>query len=144
MGFKSAEEFREVMDQVFGLMSSDPDMGPKLRDADVPQRISYPDLHMVVTFRPRASVSDGQHLEWSWDPDVDWAFEVEMTMNSDVANGYFQGRENIAMGIARGRIRTGGDVRKTLAVLPITKPVFALYRSLIEERYPHLEVHASH
>ena len=49
MGFKSAEEFREVMDQVFGLMSADPDMGPKLRDADIPQRINYPDLGMVVT-----------------------------------------------------------------------------------------------
>ena len=36
--FTSSKEFREVMDRVFGLMDSDPDMGPKLRDADVPQR----------------------------------------------------------------------------------------------------------
>ncbi|MEA2348327.1 MAG: hypothetical protein QOG62_2114 [Thermoleophilaceae bacterium] len=146
MGFKSAEEFREVMDQVFGLMSADPDMGPRLREADVPQRFEYPDMAMVVTVRPRAEVADGQNLEWAWGADVEWEYDVEMTMDSDVANGYFQGRENIAMAIARRRITTGGDVRKALAVLPMTKPVFVLYRSLLEEKYPHLslEVHASH
>ena len=36
--FRSTEEFREVMDKVFTMMSEDPEMGPKLREADVPQR----------------------------------------------------------------------------------------------------------
>ena len=34
--FRSAKEFREIMDRTFALMSDDPDMGPKLRDADTP------------------------------------------------------------------------------------------------------------
>ena len=40
--FDSPKQFREAMDSVFGLMNDDPDMGPKLRDADVPQRFEYP------------------------------------------------------------------------------------------------------
>ena len=41
-GFKSAAECREVMDKVFEMMSTDPDMGPKLREAETPQRFEFP------------------------------------------------------------------------------------------------------
>jgi hypothetical protein len=61
-----------------------------------------------------------------------------MKMDSDVANRYFQDKENIAMAIARRRIKTSGNVKKALAILPIVKPVFPRYRALLEERYPHL------
>lgn len=138
MPFKSPAEFKEVMDQVFGLMSSDPDMGPKLREADTPQRFEFPDVDMVATIRAAEKVKDGQNLEWAWG-EQGWDCEVEMTMDSEVANRYFQGRENVAMAIARRRIRAGGNVKKALAILPITKPVFAKYRELLQERYPHLE-----
>jgi hypothetical protein len=135
--FKSPAEFREVMDQVFGLMSKDPDMGPKLREADTPQRFEFPDVDMVATIRAAARVKDGQHLEWTW-VDGEWDCDVEMTMDSEVANRYFQGRENVAMAIARRRIRAGGNVKKALAILPITKPVFAMYRELLQKEHPHL------
>ncbi len=49
--FKSESEFREVMDRVFTMMSEDPDMGPKLRDADVPQRFEFTDFDQVVNIR---------------------------------------------------------------------------------------------
>lgn len=138
MGFKSAQEFREVMDEVFAMMSTDADMGPKLRDADTPQRFEFPDLDLVAMIRPAANVKDGQNLEWTWS-EPDWDCDVEMKMDSDVANRYFQGRENVAMAIARRRIKAGGNVKKALAILPITKPVFDRYRELIAEKYPHLE-----
>ena len=50
-----------------------------------------------------------------------------MEMSSETANKYFQGKENIAMAIARRRIKTGGDVKAALALIPITKPVYALF-----------------
>jgi hypothetical protein len=138
MGFKSAKEFREVMDQAFMIMSTDSDMGPKLRDADTPQRFEFPDVDMVVNIGPATEVADGQHLTWEWSDDVDWDSEVEMKMDSEVANRYFQGKENVAMAIARRRIKAGGNVKKALAIIPITKPVFARYRAMLEDKYPHL------
>ena len=63
---------------------------------------------------------------------------VTMTMSSEVANRYFQGKENIAMALARRRIKSGGDVKAALSLIPITKPIYARYRDFVEEEHPHL------
>jgi hypothetical protein len=135
--FESPAEFREVMDGVFTLMSEDAEMGPRLRDADVPQRFEFDDLDLVVNVRAAEADEEGC-LHWEWSDDVAWEPKVKMTMSSETANRYFQGKENVAMAIARRRIKAGGDVRAALALIPITKPVYARYRELLEERYPHL------
>ena len=136
--FKSPREFREVMDHTFTLMSEDPEMGPKLRDADTPQRFEFTDLDLVVNIR--AGAPDEPNLVWEWSDDVDWEPRVRMTMSSETANKYFQGKENVAIAIARRRIKTGGDVKAALAIIPITKPLFERYRAMIAADYPHLEL----
>jgi hypothetical protein len=120
-------------------MSEDPDMGPKLRDADVPQRFEFEDLDMVVNIRAAREGEDGC-LYWEWSDDVDWKPKVKMKMSSEIANKYFQGKENIAVAIARRRIKTSGDVKAALALIPITKPVYPQYREVVEAEYPHLKV----
>jgi hypothetical protein len=137
MSFKSSKEFREVIDKVFNIMSTDSEMGPALRDAETPQRFEFPDLDLVVNIT-YAEDGGSDNLRWQWSDDVPWEPEVSMVMNSDIANRYFQGKENIAMAIARRRIKTSGNVKKALALIPITKPVFERYRALIEAEYPHL------
>jgi putative sterol carrier protein len=136
--FKSNEEFREVIDRVFELMSRDPDMGPKLRDAQTPQRYVFPDLDEVVNITYNEDDSSSECLLWEWTDEVAWEPEVEMKMDSSVANRYFQGKENVAMAIARRRIKTSGNVKKALNLIPITKPVFAQYRDMLDAEYPHL------
>ena len=137
--FKSTAEFRELMDRVFRLMDEDPDMGPKLRDADVPQRFEFEDMDMVVNIRAAREGEDGC-LYWEWSDDVDWKSKVQMKMSSETANKYFQGKENVPIAIARRRIKTGGDMKAALALIPITKPVYAQYRAVLEDEYPHLVV----
>ena len=138
MTFKSNSQFREVMDRTFALMSDDADMGPRLRAADVPQRFDFPDADLVVNIRAGRSGEDA-NLHWEWTDEIDWEPRVRMTMSTETANRYFQGKENIAMAIARRRIKTGGDVRAALEILPLTKPVFARYTAMIRAEYPHLE-----
>lgn len=137
--FRSPKEFREVMDRIFSLMDEDPDMGPKLRDAHVPQRFEFEDVDLVVNIRA-ATPDEQANLVWVWSDDVAWDARVQMKMSSETANRYFQGKENVAMAIARRRIKTGGDVKAALALIPITKPLFAHYRELVEHEYPHLAV----
>jgi hypothetical protein len=137
LSFKSTKEFREVIDKVFTMMSTDPEMGPRLRDAETPQRFEFPDLDMVVNITYADGAGD-ENLTWEWTDDVPWEPEVKMTMDSDVANRYFQGKENVAMAIARRRIKTSGNVKKALALIPITKPVYKQYRAMLEDEYPHL------
>jgi hypothetical protein len=137
--YSSAKEFREVMDKVFTMMAEDPEMGPKLRDADVPQRFEFTDVDMVLNIRATRPGEDG-NLHWEWTDDVDWDSKVRMSMSSETANKYFQGKENIAMAIARRRIKAGGDVKAALSIIPITKPIYERYRDLVEREYPHLRV----
>jgi hypothetical protein len=140
MSFKSSKECREVLDRVFSILSTDPDMGPKLRDARTPQRFEFPDLDVVLNVTYAEEVVDGRYLRWEWSDDIDWEPEVSMEMNSDVANRYFQGEENVAMAIARRRIKASGDFKKALALIPITKGVFEPYKRLVAEDYPHLRL----
>jgi len=127
------------MDRLFTLMSDDPEMGPALRDADVPQRFEFDDLDLVMNVRA-ARPGEQTNLYWEWTDEVDWEPRVQMKMSSEVANRYFQGRENIPLAIARRRIKTGGDIKASLALIPITKPVYARYRAMLAEQYPHLVV----
>jgi hypothetical protein len=136
--FESAKEFREVMDRTFTLMSEDPDMGPALRDADTPQRFEFTDLDLVVNIR--AGAAGEPNLAWEWTDDIKWEPKVKMAMSSETANKYFQGKENIAIAIARRRIKAGGDVKAALALVPITKPLYARYREMVAADYPHLEL----
>lgn len=137
--FDSAQQFRTVIDGVMALMSEDPEMGPKLRDADVPQRYKFDDMGLVVNARAARQGEQG-NLHWEWSDDVDWEPKVKLTMSSEVANRYFQGEENVPVAIARRRIKADGDVKSALALIPITKPVYALYRSMLEADYPQLVV----
>ncbi len=137
--FRSAEEFVELMDRVFNMMSEDPEIGPRLRDADVPQRMDFPDLGLVLNVRP-ARVDEQGCLVWTWSDDIDWTPRVCLTMASEVANRFFQGRENVPIAIARRRIRAGGDLRATLELIPMIKPVYARYRALVQAEFPHLLV----
>ncbi len=134
--FADAGEFREVMDRTFGMMASDPDMGPKLRDADTPQRFEFTDVALIVNVR--AGRDGEENLVWEWSDDVAWEPRVKMTMSTDTCNRYFQGKENVAMAIARRRIRTGGDVKAALSLIPITRPIYERYREMVAAEYPHL------
>jgi hypothetical protein len=137
--FDSPAEFKAVIDRVFAMMDEDPDMGPKLREADVPMRYEFEDVDLVANIRAAREGEEG-NLHWEWTDDVDWEPRVKMAMSSETANKYFQGKENVAMAIARRRIKSGGDVKAALALMPVTKPVFAQYRAMLEQEYPHLVV----
>jgi hypothetical protein len=136
-GFSSPKEFRTVIDRVFTMMSEDPDMGPKLRDADVPMRYEFTDVDLVANIRAAREGEEG-NLHWEWTDEVDWEPTVRMAMSSETANRYFQGKENVAVALARRRIKSGGDVKSALRLIPITKPIYARYRAMVEEEYPHL------
>jgi hypothetical protein len=136
VAFKSVAEFREVVDRTFSIMSDDPEIGPRLREADTSQRFEFPDVSLIVNIRPGRP--DEPNLIWEWSDEIDWEPKVRMAMTSEIANRYFQGKENVAIAIARRRIKAAGDLKAALALLPLTKPVFARYRQMISSDYPHL------
>jgi hypothetical protein len=77
-------------------------------------------------------------VRWSFDEAPQWKPTVTLEMSSEVANRYLQGRENLAIAIARGMIRASCDVRAALNLLPISTQLSACYREVLERDYPQL------
>jgi hypothetical protein len=140
--FKTKKEFIGVMDRLFTIMSTDPKVGPKLAVARVPQRWEFTDLGLVLnaTYADQQTAKKGHFLKWVWgDKECDWKPDVEMKMKSEVANKFFQGKENVPVAVATGRIKTKGSMAKALKLIPLTKPVYPKYRRMLEEEgYEHL------
>jgi len=133
------KELKEILDTILRQIDSDPDDGPRLRAAAAPLRIEFPDLKLVVNVRPD---DGGKHwLSWDFSRRSRTSARLRLSMESAVANRVFQGRENPAIAIARGRLRTSiEDAGAALRFFPAAKPLFSRYRELISEKYPHLAV----
>ena len=140
--FESEEQFKQVIERIFKLMNDHPDVGPKLFDARAPHLFEFPDmgLRFHVTFTDEKAAAEGRWLRWTWkDDECDWEPMIRLTMAGEVANRYFQGKENIAMAVATGRIKVRGPMKKIMELAPVTKPIHNEYRDWLEdEGFDHL------
>jgi hypothetical protein len=140
--FESEEEFKSVIERIFQMMNDHPETGPRLHFAKAPNRFEFTDLGLRfdVTHTSAGEAEAGRFLKWTWDGDgCDWEPVILIKMDSDVANRYFQGKENLAMAVATGRIKVRGPVSKLLELGPVTRPIHALYREWLEdEGHDHL------
>ena len=137
--FESAKELREILDTVMRQIDADPDDGPRLRAAAAPLRFEFPDLKVVLNVR---QAHRGRHsLRWDFAKKSQIEPKLRLSMDSEFANRLLQGRENPAIAIARGRLKTTvGDAGAALRFFPAAKPLFSRYRELISEKYPHLSI----
>jgi hypothetical protein len=133
------KELKEILDTVLKEIDSDPDDGPRLGAAAAPLRIEFPDLQLTLNV---SRSERGRHtLSWNFSRRSKMKPKLRLSMESTVANRVFQGRENPAIAIARGRLRTSiEDAGAALRFFPAAKPLFSRYRELVSEKYPHLSV----
>jgi hypothetical protein len=133
------KELKDILNTVLGEIDRDPDDGPRLRAAAAPLRIEFPDLKLVVNV---SRDEGGRHcLSWNFSQRSRIHPKLRLSMESTVANRVFQGRENPAIAIARGRLRTNiEDAGAALRFFPAAKPLFSRYREVVSEKYPHLTV----
>src|SRR4051795_5642131 len=133
------KELKDILNTVLREIDRAPDDGPRLRAAAAPLRIEFPDLKLVVNV---SRDEGGRHcLRWNFSQRSRVHPKLRLTMESAVANRVFQGQENPAIAIARGRLRTSvEDAGAALRFFPAAKPLFSRYRQLVSEKYPHLAV----
>jgi hypothetical protein len=132
--FTNADEFKRVFEHIFQLMNETPVVGKALRDAHAPHRflITDFDLEFNVTAAPDADEKKGRYLIWTWGT-AKWEPVVTMTMSSQVANKYFQGKENIVIAVAMGRAKVKGPMTTLLKLAPMTNPIHPVYRAWLKE-----------
>jgi hypothetical protein len=134
--FHSAVEMREVLERLLKTVDDDAVLGVRMRATRVPHRFVFSDIGLVLNV---TSCETGDHnLLWGFGDDVGWEPELTLEMDSEVANRYLQGLENIAIAIARKRIRVSSPARAVLSFVPSSGALIGPYNELIRREYPHL------
>lgn len=119
MGFTSPAEVVKYIGGIFETAFEDDELAPRLRDTGVVLKfeLTDPDTVLVVD-APRGLVQEG---------DDDVTVGATMTMAADVANAYWQGKENLPLAMAKGRIKVSGEVASLLRLAPLTKKLYPAY-----------------
>jgi len=131
--FRDKDEFKTVFEGLFGLMNDDEAVGRTLRDAHAPHRfvITDLDLEFNVDAADEAEGAKGRYLRWVWGPPP-WNPVITMKMSSETANRFFQGKENVALALALGRVKVSGPLFTVLKLAPVTNPIHPVYRRWLE------------
>ena len=136
--FRSADEFRDVLDGLLASVEADERTGPLLRAAHLRARFEFTDMDLNLNV---ASAEDGERcIEWGFARRAPWTPKVVLRMDSGVANRWLQGRESLAIAIARGRVRCAGETKSTLFFVPVARLLTEPYRRVIEADFQHLKL----
>jgi hypothetical protein len=131
-------ELRALFDEVLADVDADERAGSLLRAAGLRVRFRFPDLGMVLNVAPSDEAE--HHLRWRFSDAKGWEPKLDLVMDSQVANAYFQGRESLAVAMARGKVRARGDTRCALLYVPALRFVVDSYRRHVSAGHPHLAV----
>ena len=135
----SAKEMRKILDEAMKEIDSDPDESSRLRAAAAPLRLEFTDVGLALNI----SRGDAGRLSWDFRRRAATKAKLGLKMESETGNRLMQGHENPAIAIARGRLQTTvTDPLAAVRLFPAMKPLFAHYRELVSEKYPHLAVDA--
>jgi hypothetical protein len=129
-----AEEFRVALDRTLEIADADERIGPMIAATRLRMCLRFPDAGFVLHI---AAGVDGDNIRWSF-AEVDWPAKVELIMDSVTANRYLQGRQSLAIAIARGQARYRGESRSALVGLPAARLLCEPYREVIRSEFPQL------
>ncbi|WJR32689.1 SCP2 sterol-binding domain-containing protein [Mycobacteroides immunogenum] len=127
--FADSQEVYRYIGQAFRLAQEDAQAGPKLRAANVKVRLDFTDPQ--ATLNVRFAEPEIQVIEGGNDAEQP---DILLRMSADNADKFWRGEYNAALGLAKGEVKARGPVSKVLRLLPLAKPVFPLYRTLVAEK----------
>jgi hypothetical protein len=128
-------EFRAALEEALAAADADERIGPVIGATRLRLRFEFPDCDLALN----VAAAEGEHnLDWSFARDPGWMPKLELEMDAAVANRYLQGRESLAIAIARGQVRVRGESRTALLYLPAARLLCEPYRRVVEARYPEL------
>jgi hypothetical protein len=128
-------EFRAALEQALSDADADQRIGPAIGATNLRVRFEFTDCDLALNV---AAAECHGNLTWSFDRDPGWAPKLVLEMDSAVANRYLQGRESLAIAIARGQVRVSGESRVALLYLPATRLLGDAYRRAVEADFPEL------
>ena len=126
--FPDADTFYRVLGGFFERLKSDPQIGGPLKNSRLCVQFVYAQPAAVMTIDARGEeVKIYRGEEFSGQP------EVTMSMSADFAHAFWHGQVNLVSALTRRQVIAKGNVPKTLKLLPILKPAYALYPQYLAE-----------
>jgi hypothetical protein len=125
--FADEEEVYAYIGAAMRTAMDHPQVGPRLLRADLVIQVHFRDPGASLTIRMQdpMTVEEGGD-----DPEAD----VVLAMPADIADRFWRGDYNLAVGIKREKVRAEGDVEALLRVLPELRPIFARYRLMVARK----------
>lgn len=120
MSFVDGDELFRYVGRIFEVAFADPEIGPKLAGTGAVLRVrcTEPDNVMVVDAAGRAVHNgEAEGLQPS----------ATISMKGELANAYWQGKVNMPIAMARGKITVEGNVASLLKLAPVMKKLFPVY-----------------
>jgi len=126
--FKSAEEANGYIGKMFENVVTTPDFVTATKDTGLVLRLNYadPDTTILVDF-PAQQVQYGAAAAAAKNATVD------LYMTCDDAHKFWLGKLNFPVAMARKKLRMEGSTAKALKLLPLTKPLFAAYETMLTD-----------
>ncbi len=126
--FETAQDVYDTIGKLFADLADNEELAPKFRKANTIVQYDYREPESTITVRLKedepGTVDFG---ETEMEP------EVVMSMDADTAHRFWLGQVNVTVALARGQIKAKGPVAKILKLVPLTKPVFPLYKEQLEK-----------
>jgi putative sterol carrier protein len=127
--FKDADDVYATLGRLFQEIGEDEELAAKFRKANTIVQYVYHEPDATVTVRLQEGESgDIDFGETEMEP------EVTMSMDADTAHRFWLGQVNVTVALARGQIKASGPVAKILKLVPLTKPVFPIYKAQLEKQ----------
>ena len=127
--FANAQQVYDTIGLFLDQITKDPDLGPKFVAADTSFLVKYtdPECTMLVD-----ATSDPPVVTMNPDPATET--EITLEMAADDGHQFWLGNLNMALALAKSKVKVTGPISKIMKLLPAMRPAFPKYKAFLNER----------
>jgi hypothetical protein len=130
--FADADQVYELLGGLFDELMKDREIAEKSAATGLVIQFKYEDPDSEIWLD--ASRKDPDHIGIILGPAEGLTADVEMSMKADIAHRFWLGNLNLMVALTRKQIVAKGPIPKIMKLLPVVKPAYAMYRSMLEEK----------
>lgn len=127
--FTRPQDVYDTLGAFLDQITKDEDLRPKWVAADTSFHIVYtePDCDMLVDCTVDPPVV-------TMGPEPGTPAEIELRMAAEDGHRFWLGELNMAIALAKGKVKVLGPVSKIMKLLPAMRPAFPKYKAFLAER----------
>ena len=127
--FANAQQVYDTIGLFLDQITKDPELGPKFVAAETSFLVKYtdPECTMLVdaTIDPPVVTMN---------PDPATETEITLEMAADDGHQFWLGNLNMALALAKSKVKVSGPISKIMKLLPAMRPAFPKYKAFLTER----------